>query len=36
MDLEPAQGGGVSGDGSGCELGRGDGRLGVSHDLIGG
>src|SRR5271165_6354898 len=37
MDLEPAQGGGVSGKGSGGELGRGDGdrRIGVGHDLIG-
>jgi hypothetical protein len=27
MDLEPAQGGGVSGEGSGGELGRGDGEF---------
>ena len=38
MDLEPAQGGWVSGDGSGGELGRGDGdrRIGAGHSLIGG
>src|SRR5271165_7436674 len=36
MDLEPAQGGRVSGDGSSGELSRGDGGLGVGQGLIGG
>ena len=33
MDFKPAQGGGVAGEGSGSELGRGDGQLSVGKRL---
>ena len=36
MDFEPAQGGGVAGQGSCVELGRGDGQLGVRQGLVSG
>ena len=34
MDFKPAQGGGVAGEGSGSELGRGDGQLSVCKGLV--
>jgi hypothetical protein len=36
MDFEPAQGGGVAGEGSGSELCRGDGQLSVRQSLVSG
>jgi hypothetical protein len=36
MDFKPAQGGGVAGEGSGSELGRGDGQLSVGKRLVSG
>ena len=36
MDFEPAQGGWVAGEGSGGELGRGDGVLGSEQGVVGG
>ena len=36
MDFEPAQGGWVAGEGSGGQLGRGDGVLGSEQGVVGG
>jgi hypothetical protein len=35
-NFKPAQGGGVAGEGSGCELGRGDGQHRVGQGLVSG